>query len=164
VQLISSDAHAGLQAARKAVFGGLPWQRCQFHLQQNASAFVPRLDLKAEVAADIRTIFNAATREEATATLARVVQKYAKRSATLSAWLEANVPEGLTVFAFPEAHRRLVRTTNGLERFNREIRRRTRVVDIFPNEESCLRLVSALAMETSEEWEAGKAYLTFSTE
>jgi putative transposase len=164
VQLIISDAHAGLQAARKAVFGGIPWQRCQFHLQQNASAFVPRLDLKAEVAADIRTIFNAATREEATATLARVVQKYAKRSATLAAWLEANIPEGLTVFAFPEPHRRLLRTTNGLERFNREIRRRTRVVGIFPNEESCLRLVSALAMETSEEWEAGKAYLTFTTE
>jgi transposase-like protein len=164
VQLIISDAHAGLQAARKAVFGGIPWQRCQFHLQQNASAFVPRLDLKAEVATDIRTIFNAATREEATATLARVVQKYAKRSATLAAWLEANIPEGLTVFAFPEAHRRLLRTTNGLERFNREIRRRTRVIGIFPNEESCLRLVSALAMETSEEWEAGKAYLTFSTE
>jgi transposase-like protein len=164
VQLVVSDAHAGLQAARKAVFGGIPWQRCQFHLQQNASAFVPRLDLKAEVAADIRTIFNAATREEASATLARVVQKYAKRSATLAAWLEANIPEGLTVFAYPEAHRRLLRTTNGLERFNREIRRRTRVVGIFPNEESCLRLVSALAMETSEEWEASKAYLTFSTE
>lgn len=163
VQLIVSDAHAGLQAARKAVFGGVPWQRCQFHLQQNASAFVPRLDLKAEVAGDIRTIFNAATREEASATLARVVAKYAKRSATLSAWLEANIPEGLTVFAFPEAHRRLLRTTNGLERFNREIRRRTRVIGIFPNEESCLRLVSALAMERSEEWEAGKAYLTFTT-
>jgi transposase-like protein len=164
VQVVVSDAHAGLQAARKAVFGGIPWQRCQFHLQQNASAFVPRLDLKAEVAADIRTIFNAATHEEATATLARVVQKYAKRSATLAAWLETNIPEGLTVFAYPEAHRRLLRTTNGLERLNREIRRRTRVVGIFPNEESCLRLVSALAMETSEEWEAGKAYLTFSIE
>jgi putative transposase len=70
----------------------------------------------------------------------------------------------LTVFAYPEAHRRLLRTTNGLERFNREIRRRTRVIGIFPNEESCLRWVSALAMEASEEWEAGKAYLTFSTE
>jgi putative transposase len=70
----------------------------------------------------------------------------------------------LTVFGFPEAHRRQLRTTNGLERFTREIRRRPRVIGIFPNEASCLRLVSALAMETSEEWEAGKAYLTFSTE
>lgn len=164
VALITSDAHAGLQAARKAVFGSVPWQRCQFHLQQNASAFVPRLDLKAEVAADIRGIFNAPTHDEAMAALGRTVAKYAKRSATLSAWLEANIPEGLTVFAFPEPHRRLLRTTNGLERLNREIRRRTRVVGIFPNEASCLRLVSALAMETSEEWEAGKAYLTFTTE
>jgi putative transposase len=68
------------------------------------------------------------------------------------------------VFAYPEPHRRLLRTTHGLERFNGEIRRRTRVVGIFPNEEACLQLVSPLAMETSEEWEAGKAYLTFSTE
>ena len=162
VELVISDAHAGLQAARKAVFGGVPWQRCQFHLQQNASAFVPRQDLKAEVAADIRTIFNAPNRDEANAVLARTVQKYAKRSATLAAWLEANIPEGLTIFAFPASHQRLLRTTNGLERLNQEIRRRTRVVGVFPNEASCLRLVSALAMETSEEWEAGKAYLTLS--
>jgi len=162
VELVISDAHAGLQAARKAVFGGVPWQRCQFHLQQNASAFVPRQDLKAEVAADIRTIFNAPNRDEATAALARTVQKYAKRSATLAAWLEANIAEGLTIFAFPPSHQRLLRTTNGLERLNQEIRRRTRVVGVFPNEASCLRLVSALAMETSEEWTAGKAYLTLS--
>ncbi len=162
VELVVSDAHAGLQAARKAVFGGVPWQRCQFHLQQNASAFVPRQDLKAEVAADIRTIFNAPNHDEATAALARTVQKYAKRSATLAAWLEANIPEGLTIFAFPPSHQRLLRTTNGLERLNQEIRRRTRVVGVFPNEASCLRLVSALAMETSEEWEVGKAYLTLS--
>src|SRR6266511_2304870 len=159
VELVVSDAHAGLQAARKAVFGGVPWQRCQFHLQQNASAFVPRQDLKAEVAEDIRTIFNAPNRDEANAALARTVQKYAKRSATLAAWLEANIPEGLTIFAFPSNHQRLLRTTNGLERLNQEIRRRTRVVGVFPNEESCLRLVSALAMENSEEWETGKAYL-----
>ena len=110
----------------------------------------------------IRTIFNAPNREEANAALARTVQKYAKRSATLAAWLEANIPEGLTIFAFAPSHQRLLRTTNGLERLNQEIRRRTRVVGVFPNEASCLRLVSALAMETSEEWEAGKAYLTLS--
>ena len=162
VELVISDAHTGLQAARKAVFGGVPWQRCQFHLQQNASAFVPRQDLKAEVAADIRTIFNMPTRDEANAALTRTVQKYVKRSATLAAWLEANIPQGLTVFAFPPSHQRLLRTTNGLERLNQEIRRRTRVVGVFPNEASCLRLVSALAMETSEEWEASKAYLILS--
>lgn len=75
--------------------------------------------------------------------------------------MESNIPEGLAVFAFPAAHRRLLRTTNGLERVNQKTRRRTQVVGIFPNEASCVRLVSAIAMEISEEWEAGKAYLSF---
>ncbi len=161
VQLVISDAHAGLQAARTAVLGGVPWQRCQFHLQQNASAYVPRMDLRAEVAADIRAIFNAPNRAEADASLAKMVQKYATTARRLASWMETNLPDGLTVFAFPAAHRRLLRTTNGLERVNQEIRRRTRVVGIFPNEAACLRLVSAIAMEISEEWEAGKAYLSF---
>ena len=162
VQLIVSDAHMGLQAARKAVFGGVPWQRCQFHLQQNASAYVPRQELKREVAAEIRAIFNAPNRPAAEALLAQLVAKYAKATSRLADWLEMNIPEGLAVFAFPEPHRRLLRTTNGLERLNRELRRRTRVVGIFPNEASCLRLVSAIAMEISDEWEVGKTYLSFS--
>ena len=165
VQLIISDDHAGLQAARKAVLGGVPWQRCQCHLQRNASAYVPRQDLKAEVAADIRAIFNARDRVEAEALLAKTVQKYAKSAAKLATWLEANIPEGLTVFAFPEAHRRLLRTTNGLERaVNQELLRRTRVVGIFPSQAACLRLVTAVAMEIDDDWQTGKAYLTFTDE
>jgi putative transposase len=159
--LIISDAHGGLQAARRAIFGGVPWQRCQFHLQQNASAFVPRQELQIEVAADIRAIFNAPNRAEADVLLAKTVQKYATTAGRLATWLEVNIVEGLTVFAFPQAHRRLIRTTNGLERVNRELRRRTRVVGIFPNDLACLRLTSAIAMEISDEWESGKAYLTF---
>lgn len=160
IQLITSDAHTGLQAARQATFGGVPWQRCQFHLQQNAQAYVPRQELKAEVAADIRAIFTAANWIEANALLTRTVEKYAKIASKLANWMESALPEGLTVFSFPAAHRVRVRTVNGLERFNQEIRRRTRVVGVFPNEASCLRLVSALAMETSDEWEAGKVYLS----
>jgi transposase-like protein len=106
--LIISDAHAGLKAARLAVFGGVPWQCCQFHLQQNAQAYVPRQDLKAEVAADIRAIFNAPNRLEAEGLLTKTVQKYAKTAARLATWLEQNLPEGFTAFAFPEAHRRLI--------------------------------------------------------
>lgn len=161
VRLVISDAHPGLQQARRAVFGGVPWQRCQFHLQQNASAFVPKVELKVEVAADIRAIFNAANRTEADALLIKTVQKYTKTAPRLASWLEQNLPEGLTVFAFPVAHRRLIRTSNGLERINKELKRRTRVVGIFPNEAACLRLVSAIAMEISDEWLAGKVYLTF---
>lgn len=160
VQLIVSDAHDGLQAARRAVFGGVPWQRCQFHLQQNAQAYVPRQELKAEVAADIRAIFTAPTRADADSLLARTVQKYAKTASKLATWLETAIPEGLTVFSLPAAHRVRLRTVNALERLNQEIRRRTRVVGVFPNEASCLRLVTALAMETSDEWEAGTVYLT----
>ena len=161
VQLITSDDHAGLRAARLAVFGGIPWQRCQFHLQQNAQAYVPHKDMQTEVADDIRTIFNAPDRTAADAYLAKTVLKYEKNASRLSEWLAANIPEGLTVFSFPGAFRRLLRTTNGMERLHREVRRRARVVSIFPNQASCLRLVSAVLSEISEEWLTGRTYLTF---
>jgi len=161
VQLITSDDHPGLKAARLAIFGGLPWQRCQFHLQQNASAYVPRRDMLEEVAEDIRTIFNAPDRANADLYLTKAVQKYAKTASRLADWMEKNLPEGLTVFSFPAEHRRKIRTTNGLERINKEVKRRTRVVSIFPNENACLRLISAILMEIDEEWQTGKIYLTF---
>lgn len=160
VQLITSDDHPGLKAARQAVFGGLPWQRCQFHLQKNAQAYIPRKEMQGEVAEDIRTIFNAPDRPTAERYLAETVKKYENTASRLASWMEQNLPEGLTVFSFPSAHRRLIRTTNGVERLNREIKRRTRVVGIFPNEAACLRLTSAVLMEISDEWEAGRVYLS----
>jgi len=164
VRLIISDDHSGLEAARKAVFGGVPWQRCQFHLQQNASAYVPRKDLLSEVAADIRTVFNAPDRATADVYLTKIVQKYAATASRLADWLEKNIPEGLTVFGFPVTHQRKIRTVNSLERVSEEVKRRTRVVGIFPNEASCLRLVSAILMEIDEKWLIGKKYLTFEEE
>ncbi len=161
VELIISDAHSGLLAARRAVFGGVPWQRCQFHLQQNAQAYVPKQELKKEVAAAIRAIFTAPSLHEAKRLLAETVERYRTVASKLATWMEETLPEGLIVFAFPPAHWRLIRTTNGLERLIQEIRRRTRVARLFPNEASCLRLVTAVVMEISEEWETGKAYLTF---
>jgi len=89
------------------------------------------------------------------------VKKYEAGAPKLAVWLEENIPQGLTVFDFPAEHRRRLRTTNGVERLNKEIRRRTRVASIFPNEASCLRLVTAILMETSEEWETGRVYMTF---
>jgi putative transposase len=160
VQLITSDDHAGLRAARLAVFGGIPWQRCQFHLQQNAQAYVPHKEMQTEVAEDIRTIFNAPDRTTADAYLARTVLKYQKSASRLSDWMAANLPEGLMVFSFPGGFRRLLRTTNGVERLHREVRRRARVVSIFPNQASCLRLVSAILNEISEEWLTGRTYLS----
>jgi putative transposase len=158
VKLVISDDHEGLGAARRAVLGSIPWQRCQFHLQQNAGAYLPRQSMRLEVAADIRSMFNAPDRQTAEKLLQAAIQKYAASAPRLSAWLEENLSEGFSVFEFPLEHRRSIRTTNSLERINKEIRRRTRVVGVFPNEASCLRLISALLMEISEEWQIGKHY------
>jgi putative transposase len=164
VQLVISDDHAGLKAARIAVFGGIPWQRCQFHLQQNAGQHVSRQEMRREVAEDLRTIFNAPDRPTAEFYLAEKVKKYSKTASKLAGWLESNIPEGLTVFSFPVTHRRRLRTTNGLERLCREIKRRTRVVGIFPNEIACLRLISANLVEVNEEWQMDpRMYLNFET-
>ncbi|MDQ7029606.1 MAG: IS256 family transposase [Ardenticatenia bacterium] len=161
VQLIISDDHAGLRAARQAVFGGIPWQRCQFHLQQNAQAYVPRKEMQAEVAARIRQIFNTPNRAQAEQQLKELVAEMEKRAPRLARWLEENLPEGFTVFGFPESHRRKLRTNNITERLTREMRRRARVVSIFPNEAACLRLMSAVLMEQDEAWATGRLYLRF---
>ncbi len=158
MELIISDDHEGLGAARRAVFGSVPWQRCQFHLQQNAGAYLPKQSMRLEVAAEIRSIFNATNKTRADELLLEAIQRYATTAPRLSAWLEDNLSEGFSVFDFPLEHRRTIRTTNSLERINKEIRRRTRVVGVFPNEASCLRLISAILMEISEEWQIGKHY------
>ena len=137
---------------------------CQFHLQQNAASYVPRQELKAPVAADLRAVFNAPDRREAERLLAAMVEKYRDTAPRLAAWLESDVPEGLTVFAWPAAWRKRLRTTNVLERLNEEIRRRTRVALLFPNEAALLRLASAVLIEISEDWETGKIYLAKETD
>lgn len=163
VELIVSDGHAGLKEARQACLPSVPWQRCQFHLLQNAMQYVPHVSQRSEVAADLRAVFHAPNREEAQRLIRLTVEKYEPTAPRLAEWIERNAPEGLTVFAWPAALRRRLRTTNLLERLNKEIKRRTRVATLFPNEASLLRLVSAILMETSEDWETGKIYLNVET-
>jgi putative transposase len=163
LELVVSDAHAGLKEARQACFASVPWQRCQFHLMHNALAHVPRQEMKREVMDDLRGAFDAADQAAANEQLQRVVRKYEKSAPKLAQWLEENVPESLTVFRLPPSHRLRLRTTNMLERLNRELKRRTRVATLFPNEDSLLRLVTAILIEVSEEWETGKRYVTFET-
>lgn len=158
--LVTSDAHGGLKAALKAALGGTPWQRCQFHLQQNAQQYVTKQDLKSKVAADIRAIFNAEDLAHAEERLKDFVKTYSESQARLATWAEENLPEGFTVFAFPEAHRKRLRTSNACENVNGQIKKRTRVVGLFPSEESLLRLVTGVLIEISETWETGKAYLS----
>jgi len=160
VKQVTSDDHSGLRAALPSSLPGVAWQRCQVHLQRNATAYVPKAEMRETVAADLRSIFNAPNREEADRLLAKTIEKYSEKAGRLAVWLEENVPDGLTVFALPEKHQRRLRTTNMVERQNREIKRRTRVSGLFPNEASLLRLVSAILMEVSEDWESTeKAYL-----
>ena len=159
LRLIVSDDHAGLRAALPARFAGGPWQRCQFHLQQNAMAFVPKIHMREEVAADLRTIFNAADLLEAQRRRQTITGKYKESAPHLSAGLETNVPESLTVLALPEAQRKKRRTTNSLERLNKEIKRRPRGATLFPNGKSLERLGTALLSEVSDEWETGNIYL-----
>jgi transposase-like protein len=164
VKLITSDDHCGLKAARQGLFNGVPWQRCQFHLQQNAKAYVPKKTMLKEVKDDIADIFAAPCGQLADTRLGFYVEKYAQSAPKLSQWMEENLPEGLTVFKLPKKHRKRMRTTNPLERLHQEINRRTNVARIFPNEESLLRLVSAIEMEISEDWMTGKRYLNMNAE
>jgi len=164
VRYIVSDDHAGLKQAREARFAGVPWQRCQFHLAQNAMHYVPTLAMRGEVARDLRSVLDARDRNEADRQLGQLVKKHAQAAPKLAAWLEANVPEALTVLQLPPPHRRKLRTTNMLERINKEIKRRTRVATLFPNEQSALRLVTAVLMEISEDWETNRTYLSMETE
>ena len=160
LELIISDAHSGLKAARKAVFPSVPWQRCQFHLQQNAQSYVPKQSMKKEVANDIKAIFTAPNLSEAQRLLLLTREKYKTRAPKLCEWMEANISEGFTIFSFPQAHWKKLRTSNLAERVNKEIKRRTRIVGIFPNCDSCLRLVTALLVEMDEDWDLGRSYLS----
>jgi putative transposase len=164
VQMITSDNHEGLKAALKAAFHGVAWNRCHFHLQQNAAAYVPKVHMRAAVAEDIRSILTAPSRSEAERLLDLTVTKYSASCSRLAQWMQSALPEGFTVFMLPKNQRRRLRTTNMLERVNKEVKRRTRVATLFPNEASLLRLVTAVLMEISEDWETGKVYLNLQEE
>jgi putative transposase len=158
VQYVVSDEHRGLKAALRRYFPGAIWQRCQTHYQRNAGSKVPRR-ARQEVHRQLRDLFDAPNQEQAQERANRMVSTFRDRFPELASWLEETIEEPLNVFSIPAEHRKRLRTTNGLERYQQEVRRRTRVVRIFPNRASCLRLTSALAMEQSEDWLTNHRYL-----
>jgi transposase-like protein len=161
-ELIISDAHEGLKAARQNVFNASLWQRCQFHIQQNAQAYVTKQEQRPILAREIRLIFDSPDLAHANEQLSRLVEKYKNTLPAFSAWLEESIPESLTVFSFEESVRKKLRTSNIMENTNRQLKRRIRVVGLFPNESSLLRLSSALLAEISDEWESSsKHYMVF---
>ena len=113
LELIISDDHSGLGAARKAVFPSVPWQRCIFHMTQNAQGYVPRQEMKEEIGQAMRDIFNCPNLNLARECKRISVEKYAKTAPKFAEWLENNVEEGLTFFQFPQEHRKKIRTSNG---------------------------------------------------
>ena len=161
VKLITSDDHKGIKAALQARFTGVLWQRCQVHLQRNAQAYVPKVAMRGKIAEELRQIFNAADRPEAERKLRDFVKSWSGTAAKLATWAEENVPEGFAVFdlGLTESQRKKLRSSNSIENLNQQVKRRTRVARLFPNEASLLRLASAVHMEISEEWETGRRYL-----
>ena len=155
---MTSDDHEGLKAAIERHFQGASWQRCQVHYARNLLGMVGFGERK-ELAEGLRGVFAATSKGLAIRAAQELADRWRGSHPKVAEHLEEHIEECLSCLAFPESHRRRIRTTNGLERFNQEIKRRTRVVRIFPNREACLRLVTALAVEQSEEWVTGRRYL-----
>ncbi len=158
VELVISDDHKGLVAAINRYFQGSSWQRCQVHFMRNLLRRLRKSDRRWIMSA-MKDIFNAPDRGESEQRIQVLLAKLEGGYSDLIDWLEENIKETLTFYDFPSAHRKRIRSTNGIERLNEEIRRRTRVIRIFPNIESCLRMASALCQEQDEEWSTGKRYL-----
>jgi transposase-like protein len=158
VRLVVSDEHRGLKSALRRYFPAAIWQRCQTHYQRNAGSKVPRRE-RDQIHSQLRDVFDAPDLKQAWQRANRLIEEWAVTYPDLSAWLEETIADALAVFALPASHRKRLRTTNGVERFHQEGRRRSRVIRIFPNRASCLRLVTALAMEQSEDWLTGHRYL-----
>lgn len=162
IRLMVSDDHSGLKAARQAVFPSVPWQRCQFHLAQNAQHYAPKQSMREELAQAVRDVFNAGSLMEAERKRRETIEAYKKKAPEFATFLETEIPEGFTVFELPRPFWKKLRTTNLLENVNKQIRARTRVAGLFPNKGSCLRLVSAVLQEIHEEWITGKRHLDMS--
>jgi len=159
IQLVTSDNHEGIKKAVMRHFQGATWQRCQCHFIKNV------LDMagsgqKADLHADLRAIFDSGDIETLNHRMEETIHKWSEKKPAVAKKIDEEIVDALACFCFPAPHRKRIRTTNALERLNEEIRRRTRVVRIFPNEASALRLIATLAMEKSEEWD--RRYLDMS--
>lgn len=159
LQLVISDAHVGLREAIGTVLVGASWQRCRVHFLRNALARVPK-SAQAVTAAAIRTIFAQPDRQTAGDQLRRVADSLRLRFGNVATLLEDAEDDLLAYMAFPREHWRQLYSNNPLERLNKEIKRRSNVVGIFPNRESVIRLVGAVLMEQQDEWEVGKRYFS----
>ena len=158
VELVVSDDHAGLKAAIREVLPQAVWQRCYVHFLRNALDYVPR-KVDDDCLQELRWLYARRDLAEALNDLATWLARWAGKYPRLTAWVEENLEETLSFYRFPRQHHKHLKSTNMLERLNEEIKRRTLVVRIFPNAQSCLRLIRALAVETHENWLEQHRYL-----
>jgi putative transposase len=158
VCFVVSDDHPGLKGAVQEVMAGVWWQRCYVHFLRNALDYLPR-KADDDCLQELRWMYERRDVEEARHDLKQWLEKWAGKYPKLCAWVELNIEETWTFYRLPVAHHKHLKSTNLLERFNQEIKRRTLVVRIFPDEGSCLRLVRAVAAEMHEQWMEGSRYL-----
>ena len=158
VELVVSDDHAGLRKAIAEVLPEAVWQRCYVHFLRNALDHLPRKG-DDDCLRELRWLYDRRDVNEARKDLAGWLKRWQDKYAKLCAWVEDNIGETLSFYSLPLGHHKHLKSTNMLERLNEEIKRRTRVVRIFPNEQSCLRLIRALAVETHENWIEAHRYL-----
>lgn len=158
VELVVSDDHAGLRQAIREVLTDAPWQRCYVHFLRNALDYLPRRGGD-DCLRELRWLYDRRDVREARSDLGAWLTKWQQKYPKLCTWVEENIEETLTFYRFPLGHHKHIKSTNMLERLNQEIKRRTHVVRIFPNEKSCLRLIRALAVETHEHWIEATRYL-----
>jgi len=161
VQFVVSDDHPGLKAALREVLPVAWWQRCYVHFLRNALDYLPR-KADDDCLQELRWMYERRNVEEARRDLKQWLEKWSAKYPKLCGWVETNIEETWTFYRLPVAHHKHLKSTNLLERFNQEIKRRTLVVRIFPDEASCLRLVRAVAAEQHEEWMEGSRYLNAS--
>jgi putative transposase len=158
VLFVVSDDHPGLKAAIREVLPGAWWQRCYVHFLRNALDYLPR-KADDDCLQELRWMYERRNVDEARRDLKQWLEKWSGKYPKLCVWVETNIEETWTFYRLPLAHHKHLKSTNLLERFNQEIKRRTLVVRIFPDEASCLRLVRAVAAEQHEEWMEGSRYL-----
>jgi transposase-like protein len=161
VEFVVSDDHAGLKRAIGEVLPEAAWQRCYVHFLRNALDYLPR-KADDDCLQELRWLYDRRDSQEANRDLAAWIAKWSGKYPKLVDWVETNIGETLTFYRLPRQHHKHMKSTNMLERLNEEIKRRTRVVRIFPNAESCLRLVRALCVETHEAWLEDSRYLNMS--
>jgi transposase-like protein len=158
VRYVVSDEHSGLVNALNRHFQGVLWQRCEVHFIRNFISKLGRKDSR-KYLYQLQDIFAAPNVEEARSRKVRLVEELQSVKPEVANWLDEEIESCFSVYNLPESHWRRMRSTNMLERFNQELKRRSRVIRIFPNDDSCVRVLGTLCMEQSEEWETGRMYL-----